>query len=256
MARFGQAATEFLIILGVALVVVMLFFSLSANMLTGTKTQQNYDDARASVAALVEAADSVYAQGEGAMRKVAITLPGDTNFGSGYTYIGAPTIDAATQTGININVNGTDVFGQTETSLAGRFPSAAGKYFMRVTSRGAIVDIYPYLVDVDRYSVTVVMAQNETRSTSLTVTQVSSEAVNVIPALNWGFSGNTTTSCNLTISPLSFTANGAGSQITFTVSSGSAAAGTYNSQMTLTATGTTSNTTETINIPISIDVRT
>ena len=253
MARFGQAAAELIIILGVALVIVVLFFVLSANMLTGARVQQNYDDAHASVTALVEAADSVYSQGEGAVRKVAITLPSGTVFGGNTTFIGRPSDQPlASQNGISINVNGTTLFGQTQTSLVGQFPSTVGKYSMRVTSRGAYVEIYPYLVDVDKYSVTVVMAQNETRSTSLTLTRSSSEDVTVQPTMNWGFS-----SINLTTSPSgNFTASQYGSQVTFTVSSGNATAGMYNSQMTLTATGATSGTTETINIPISVNVRT
>jgi len=253
MRRFGQAAAEMITILGVALVVMVLFFVLSANMLTGARVQQNYDDAHTSVAALVEAADSVYSQGEGAVRKVSITLPGDTIFGGNTTFIGRPSNQPlASQNGISINVNGTTLFGQTEASLVGQFPTAAGKYSMRVTSRGAYVEIYPYLVDIDKYSVTIVTAQNETRSTSLTVTRSSGEAVTLQPTMNWGFSG-----VNLTLSPSgSFAASEYGSQITFTVNSGSAAPGMYNSQLTLTATGATSGTTETINIPISINVRT
>ena len=253
MARFGQAAAELIIILGVALVIVVLFFVLSANMLTGARVQQNYDDAHASVTALVEAADSVYSQGEGAVRKVSITLPSGTVFGGNTTFIGRPSDQPlASQNGISINVNGTALFGQTQTSLVGQFPSAVGKYSMRVTSRGAYVEIYPYLVDVDKYSVTMVMAQNETRSTSLTLTRSSGEEVTVQPTMNWGFS-----SINLTTDPSgNFSASQYGSQITFTVSSGNATAGMYNSQMTLTATGATSGTTETINIPISVNVRT
>ena len=253
MARFGQAAAELIIILGVAMVVVVLFFVLSANMLTGARVQQNYDDAHASVTSLVEAADSVYSQGEGAVRKVSIILPGDTVFGGNATFIGRPSDQSlASQNSISININGTAMTGQTETSLIGQFPTTAGKYSMRVTSRGAYVEIYPYLLDIDKYSVTMVMAQNETRSTSFTMTRSSGEAVTVQPTLNWGFS-----SINLTTSPSgSFNASEYGSQITFTISSGSAAAGMYNSQMTLTATGATSGTTETINIPISVNVRT
>lgn len=252
MARYGQAATELIIILGVALVVVALFFILSANMLTGARTQQNYDDARMSVQSLVEAADSVYAQGEGATRKVAITLPSDTKFGSNYTYIGAPTSAFAAQNGININVNGTDVFGLSRTSLSGQFPTKAGKYSMRVTSRGAIVEIYPYLVDVDKRSVAIVMARNETRSTQIIVTRVSAERVTVEPSQNWGF-----TDVTMSIAPSgAFDADGLGTTITVTVTANSAASDTYNSQITLNALGNESGTMEAINIPISVNVRT
>jgi uncharacterized protein (UPF0333 family) len=253
MARSGQAATELIIILGVALVVVVLFFFLSANMLTGARSQQNYDDARVSVQALAEAADSVYAQGDGATRKVTITLPGDTRFGGNYTYIGAPeNMPLAAQNGININVNGTDVFGLSRTSLSGQFPTKAGKYPMRVTSRGAYVEIYPYLVDVDKHSVAIVMARGETRSAQIIVTRVSAETVTVEPSQNWGFTDVTMqTDPNVT-----FDASALGSTLTISVTANSAASDIYNSQITLNALGNESGTVEAINIPISVNVRT
>ncbi|MCX6771328.1 MAG: hypothetical protein NTX79_04695 [Candidatus Micrarchaeota archaeon] len=246
--RQGQAATELIIILGVALIVVMLFFVLSANMLTGARTQQNYDGARISVQSLVEAADSVYAQGEGATRKVAITLPGDTNFGSNYTYIGAPSSLYAAQNAININVNGTDMFGLSRAPLSGHFPAKSGIYPMRVTSRGAYVEIYPYLVDVDRNSVAIAMARGETRSSQITVTRVSAEQVALDVSQNWGF---TDVALNLTSAQDQFK-----TLITVSVSATPAAAGIYNSQITLDAVGNESGTEEVINIPISVNVMT
>jgi hypothetical protein len=255
MARTGQAAAELIIILGISLVVVVLFFVLSASMLTGAKNQQNYDDARASVQSLAEAADSVYAQGEGATRKVVIILPGDTAFGANHTYIGRPpSAPLASQNGININLNGTDIFAQTRTALSGQFPASSGTYLMRVTSRGAYVDIYPYLVDVDRHSVTIVMARNETRSAQVTVTRVSWEEVSVTPSQNWGFDD-----VSLSLAPAAgdaFGASAIGSAITVTVTSSPTASGIYNSQLTLDAVGASSGTTEAISIPISVNVRT
>ena len=253
MARFGQAAAELIIILGVALVVVVLFFVLSANMLTGARAQQNYDDARISVQSLIEAADSVYAQGEGATRKVMVTLPGDTVFGGNQTYIGAPdSMPLAAQTQININVNGTDVNGISRTSLTGQFPTSAGKYPMRVTSKGAYVEIYPYLVDVDKHSVAIAMARGETRSTQIVVTRVSAEDVTVEPVLNWGF-----TDVTLSIDPsATFDASSQGTLLTVSVTANSIASDIYNSQITLNAIGEESGTSEAINIPISVNVRT
>jgi len=249
----GQAAAELVTILGIALVVVLLFFMLSATMLKDARIQQNLEEAQSSVSSLVEAADSVYAQGEGATRKVMVALPGDTVFGSNTTYIGRPfNMPLASQNGININVNGTDIGGVTRASLIGQFPSTFGRYPMRVTSRGAYVEIYPYLVDVDRHSVSIVMAQSEARSVQIVVTRVSGEAVSVDPVKNWGFAG-----VNLTLSPSSaFGASDLGSALTVSVASGAAASGTYNSQLTLIATGANSGTSETILIPISVDVRT
>ena len=253
MARVGQAATELVVILGVALVVVVLFFVLSANMLSGARTQQSYDDARASVSALVEAADSVYAQGEGATRKVDITLPADTKFGGNYTYIGAPSgMMAGSQNGIDINVNGTDISGVSRASLSGQFPAKAGKYPMRVTSRGAYVEIYPYLIDVDMRSVALTMAPGETRAVQITVTRVSGEDVNVTPSMNWGFSD-----VSLNVSPSgTFPASMMGSPFTVTVGAGGSASDIYNSQITLNAVGASSGTSEAINIPVSVNVRT
>lgn len=251
MARAGQAATETIIILGVALVVVLMFIVLSTDMLKDARVQQNYDDASTSVQTLAEAADSVYAQGEGATRKVMTTLPGDTIFGDNYTYIGRPPRSPlASQTGININMNGTDVHATAGVSLVGQFPSAAGKYPMRVTSRGAYVEIYPFLVDVDKHSITITMAQDETRSSRVVVTRVSSEVVEVEPVQNWGFEDVT-----VSFDPsAAFNASEQGSTITVSVSANGTSSGVYNSQLTLIAIGLDSGTTDTINIPLSVNV--
>ena len=251
MARMGQAATELVVILGVALVVVVLFFVLSANMLTGARVQQNYDDARASVQALSEAADSVYAQGDGATRKVTVTLPPGTRFGGNSTFIGAPAnMPLLSQNTIDINVNGTDVTSTSIAPLSGQFPSKQGIYPMRVTSRGAYVEIYPYLVDVDTRSVAITMAPGETRSAQITVSRVSSENVLVEPSQNWGFSD-----VSLDVSPSgAFYPSQMGTTLTVTVTASPQASDIYNSQITLTATGNESGTTDTISIPVSVNV--
>ncbi len=251
MARVGQAATETIIILGVSLVVVLMFIVLSTDMLKDARVQQNYDDAGTSVKTLAEAADSVYAQGDGASRKVMITLPGDTVFGDNYTYIGRPPREpTASQTGININVNGMDVHATASISLVGQFPSTFGKYPMRVTSRGAYVEIYPYLVDVDKRSIPITMARDETRSTQITITKVSGEVVEVEPVQNWGFEDVT-----VSLDPsTAFNSSEQGSTIAISVTANGTASGVYNSQLTLIATGLDSGTTETINVPLSVNV--
>jgi Na+-transporting methylmalonyl-CoA/oxaloacetate decarboxylase gamma subunit len=250
MGRNAQAAAEMITILGVALVIIVLFLALSANLLIGARIAQSQDDARNSVYALAEAADSVYAQGEGASKKVSITLPQGTVFGANSTYIGRPSNQpSASQNGINIKLNKTDIYASTRTSLIGSFPPSYGNYYMRVTSRGAYVEIYPYLVDVDRQAVSIAMAKSERRSASIMVTRVSGEGVTVAPSTNWGFDD-----VALSISPESpFLASSMGSEITLTITSG-AASGIYNSQLTLLANGATSGTNETINIPLSISV--
>jgi hypothetical protein len=113
------------------------------------------------------------------------------------------------------------------------------------------VEIYPYLVDVDRYSVSITMGTSETRSAQITMTRVSGEEVAVTPAKNWEFGG-----VDLQLDPPDrFMANDRGSTVTVTVITDRAEPGIYNSQFTLVATGATSGTNDTINIPISVNVQ-
>lgn len=249
----GQVSAEFISILGIGFLIVLFFLALSASRLFDINAQQNYNNAHSSAVALAEAADSVYAQGEGASRTVTIILPGNTNFGTDYTYIGKPaSAGGIIANTIGINVNGTDVLATTDAPLSGSFPASSGTYLMKVISRGSSVYISPYLVDLDAYSVSIAMGKNQTRTASLRLYKMASEDVNISIHSGWGFSSDV----EFSVLPTSFSATSAGTAISMNFTSNATAAdGLYSSQLIITVNGTTSGAIETISIPITVNVQ-
>ena len=248
-ARAGQGSAEFIMIFAVSLVIMLVFMSLSATRLTDINVQKNFEDAHATVANLAEAADSVYAQGEGASRTVTITIPGNANLNTNHSYIGRPSNNPnASSTSINLDLNGTDVFAITRAPISGAFPSSFGTYAMKVVSRGSSVGIYPSLIELNGNSFSFSMGNPDSRSATLKVYAVSSQTTRVNVTNDWGFSPGV----NLTISSSNFVASPSGSILSISASSGAGSSGVYSSQLTFYANASGAN--ETITVPVTVFV--
>lgn len=248
----GQASVELISIMGISLLVVFVFSILAAQFFSDASSQQDYSDARSSVKALAEAAESVYAQGEGATRVVFIKLPPNTAFGSSQTYVGAPSNAPANaeEKAISISVEGTDVSAYTSMAVSGSLPPSIGAYRMKVVSRGSYVSIFPYVIDLDRYAVFVSMAQNESRQATVKVYGAVSEPVNVEVSYDWFFQ-----EVNFTVSPVSFSTAANSTTLALLFNSSQNASGMHNSQLIINATGSASGISDSISIPITVDVQ-
>lgn len=248
----GQASVELISIMGISLLVVFVFSILAAQFFSDVSSRQNYSDARASVKALAEAAESAYAQGEGATKTVFISLPPNTAFGPNLTYIGKPSNapGAAEAKAISINVDGADISAYTPMAVSGSFPPSPGAYRMKIVSRGSHVSIFPYVLDLDRYSVFVSMAQNESRQATVKVYSAVSEPVNVEVGYDWLFP-----EVNFTVSPVSFSTAANSTTLDLVFNSSLNASGIHNSQLIINATGSTSGINESIAVPITVDVQ-
>ncbi len=249
----GQASVELISVLGISLLTLLVFAVLSTDLLSNITSQKKFAETRDSVQRLAYAADSVYAQGEGASATVTVVIPGGAELNANETFIGKPPSASASipSTQINIRVSGTDVYANTKAPLSGSFPSGRGTYLMKVTSRGSYVTIGTYLLELDKRSVFKNMARNETRTEVLTFGAAGSSAVLVNITYNQSY-GN----LNMSVSPGSFTLAAGGSQpVTLTFQSGTAAAGTYNWQLLANGFSQESGAAETIEIPVSIDVQ-
>ena len=248
----GQASVELPIILGISLIVVLMIAILSSDTISDTARQQSISEARDSVRSLAEAADSVYSQGEGASRTVTVRLPPTTVFGANSTYIGKPAgaPSSALARLVNINAENSDIQAISSVPLTGAFPSSAGIYRMKVVSRGDYVSIKPALIELDRNSISISMANDETRLVVLKAYRLSIEPASASVAADWGFSG-----ISLSVSPSSFALSDSGTIITINATATAASAGIYRSQLVVNATGTQSGITEAITIPISVSVQ-
>lgn len=250
----GQASTEFILLSAAAFIIVIVFLVLSSNSLLTIGVQQGYNDARTSVQSLAEAADSVYAQGEGATMTVTAILPGSINFDKNYTYIGRPLrAPSAPANTVNINLNGTDISASTRAPLTGSFPSSAGTHQMKVTSHGAYVSIGSHLIEATPSSIYATMGPDGRETVALSFSVVSGDGqtnntvrVNIFP--QWNHSD-----VALTVSPSFFSAyEHTGAPIILVFSAAANASGIYTSELVVNATGASSD--ETFTIPVTAEV--
>jgi hypothetical protein len=234
MAGRAQASFEVIALLGIMLAVILFFAVFSSDLVSNLGSQKDDNDARDSVLALAQAADYVYAQGEGASELVPVTLPPSTTFGPNSTYIGKPPSApaGAPSNTINIEVGATDVYATTHATVNGQFPSSQGKYLMNVTSRGGFVSVGTGLVSASPSSIYMLMRRNDSQSTLVTFSVLSNNTIvvaNLTP--QWGFS-----SPALSFAPSEFSSNGFSSmQVRLNFTTSPAVAGIYTGQLNVTS---------------------
>jgi hypothetical protein len=253
-ARHGQASVELVAIMGAVLLVLLVFFTYASSMLSDINTRQNTDDARSAVLGLAAAADAVYAQGEGAAETVRITLPTNTEFGADKTYIGAPSYATSpANTLISIRLSGNDISASTKAPLSGSFPPAHGTYLMNVVSRGAYVQIYRDIVDVEKHSVYASMGSSDSRKDSLFIFPTSSENVSINVSFSWPTS-HSLAHATVDIDSVDFVVGMEGHFIGFTFITEGAPPGLYSSNLSFVAKGARTNLTENFTIPVTMVV--
>lgn len=249
--RAAQASVELTALLGIFLVVILFYTVFASGVLSHIGLQGEYHDAYTSVRALASAADSVFSQGEGTVRPVRVVLP--VIFNGSRSYIGQPSwAPSAPQNTISINVGGTDVFASTRAPLSGSFPNKSGEYTLAVISRGSYVSINSYIIDVTPSTVYLEMGPGAERQATLTVRAVAPEGADVNISSQWSFPH-----ANLTITPArAITSGQAEVPVTFRFKTDSEAYGTHSSSVKIVAkrTGSGGNDTETISIPITLEV--
>jgi len=249
----AQASVELISILGISLIVILVFSVLSSDFLSDIGVNRNYADAQDAVQKLANAADSVYAQGEGASTVVLVKLPGNSNLSSTASYIGKPSNAASgvASKQINLRLGGTDVIAVAKETVTGSFPSVSGTYYMRVVSKGSYVAVGVHYLDADKSSIYQSMAPSEARSETVNFKAVGNESVTVRITPDWGYNSSVV----LAISTTSFSVSAGGSQAaTVTITAGASSGGLYNSALSVNATAA-NGVSEIFTIPITADVQ-
>ncbi|MFA5930496.1 MAG: hypothetical protein WC861_06450 [Candidatus Micrarchaeia archaeon] len=258
MAR-AQASTEFIVILGVSLVILLVFFTLALDFLFSVRSQRDYNDALSAVETLAAEADAVHSQGAGAEKMVQITLPPSTVFSPNVTYIGRPLNSVAGKSNtISISLGGAVLTATTTANIVGTFPTYAGTHQMRVTSYGNFVGIGTHLISASPDAVFASTARSATKSVSLSflaeLTESTNDSVRVSLSSPWNY-----TNANLSISPSSFSTFGIASvPVSLTFSTNGNAVGIYTSSLNVTAVRQASDGSmsarETFSVPLTLEV--
>lgn len=248
----AQASVELISILGISLIVILVFSVLSSDFLSDIGVNRNYADAKDTVQKLASAADSVYAQGEGASMTVLVKIPANADLAVNISYIGKPNSSSAgvASNQISLRLENTDVLAVTKETVTGSFPRVPGTYYMRVVSKGSYVAIGTHYLDADKSSIYQSMAPSEARSETVNFKAVGNESVTVIITKDWGY-----TNVALDLSTSSFSLAAGGSQaVVATITAGASSGGLYNSALTVNATAA-NGVSEIFTIPITADVQ-
>ncbi|MFH1095441.1 MAG: class III signal peptide-containing protein [Candidatus Micrarchaeota archaeon] len=129
MTKRGQGSVETVILLAaVLLIVTVIFVSANARLLSSQRAQARQIAAQ-SVQDLASAADEVYLAGEGATRKVWVSIPESVQLESSFIGSRPGTGAWANNKTIDLNLSRVgDVFAITRAPLCGKWPAQPGRY--------------------------------------------------------------------------------------------------------------------------------
>jgi|GEM_PF-1877855 len=180
----AQVSVELIAMLGIALFGAIFFAILASDTLLDIQSQKDVRDARMAARSIADAADYVFAQGDGAMQAVSITLPPTTDFNPNRTYVGVPPsfIALSSPNTVSIGLSWTDLSANSKAPLSGSLPRTSGTHIVNVTSRGTFVSVGG-LVDCSPASVYGTMPSGGSRllTTNLQIRSQNNVVVNITP---------------------------------------------------------------------------
>ena len=235
----AQTSIEFLVILGIALLVIVIGITISQNQQSAVVNQKDTSDIRNTLYDLSSAAKEVYAQGEGSKKRVYITLP------SSYE----PQNSYVANKSIKIRSAGSDQLVVENFNLRGYLPSTAGSHWVWVVSEGNRVRIGDAMMDLDKNRIYLIMDANSSETTDFTVTNIWIKSINITTATTWN---NPQVSMSSITNSFTLGVNGS-KQIDLTFTANENATGTYYGEIELVA-NDGNGSTETADVPIVIQV--
>jgi hypothetical protein len=234
----GQVSTEFILMFAIALIVLTVFLLLSQEQASDVNKAKMRSDSSNTVSDLAAAAKEVYAQGPGAKKQVLVKIPSGYDIDKSYV---------ANKT-IKIRVAGSDYLESVDFDVRGNLPSTSGTYLLWVISEGSRVTIGNMMLSLSKVSISLLMERNQTKSTSVGVTNVWNKPINVSLAVNW-----VTTNVSLTTAPTAFELGVQESRtVNLTFVADPKAVGYYTGD--IVATGNDGSTQETARLPMTIEV--
>jgi uncharacterized protein (UPF0333 family) len=165
----AQMSAEFLYILGISLLVLLIFITVSQNQGSDINRAKTESEAKHAIADIAGAAKEVYAQGLGAKKKVYVTIPSGVE--ANKTMIANNTI--------RLHALGEDYVGMENFDMHGTLPVSEGGQWVWVVSEGNKVRIGNAMVALSRQSIYVAMKPDENATKELQVQNVWGGPINV-----------------------------------------------------------------------------
>lgn len=234
----GQSSAEFLILLAIGLVILIIVIAVAFEQMRDVGRIKAEGDARNSVQDLAAAANEVCSQGAGARKQVFVIIPPDYDMQASRV---------ANKT-ILLRARGTDFAASSDFEVSGTLPQAEGGNWVWITCEGSSARIGDVHLQLSANSIRASMLNNSVKQETFIVRNIGNSSMNVTIAKSWSAS-----EVSLVLSSESFALNAGYNQtITLTFTSSIDAVGTYSGE--LTATGVYSGGSESLTLPVSVEV--
>lgn len=234
----GQSSVEVLVILAVGLVILIAIIAYSNTSLSEIQLERQQQIALTSVNDLINAANDVYRQGEGARKRVFFSVPSAID----------PNKSGIEGTSIVFNVAGSDIYAKGDANLVGTIPLKPGEHRVWVEAKEGYVVFGLEEIYLDKTSLFVHISRGGDKQETITIYNDGDSNAQVSLVKNWGH-----THANFDINTASFElAPGSSKTLDINFYSDVFAAGAYPGSLVFTA--ITPNQTYEIFVPVTIEV--
>lgn len=173
--RRGQSSVELLMVLVISLTILAALVSFTTTHVAEVERQQSIEIASASLEQLVREINQVYLSGPGKTRDIILPFPkGIDAINSRYE-----------NNSIILRVYDTDIARDSLTRLQGTVPTEVGLLRLRLVSNADRVNVSLVTVVSDTGSIYIPMSRDSNESTTLTFTNLSARAANMVYNLSW-----------------------------------------------------------------------
>ncbi|MEM4598109.1 MAG: hypothetical protein QW400_00240 [Candidatus Diapherotrites archaeon] len=234
----GQSSVEVMVILAVGLVILIAIIAYSNTSLSEIQLERQQQIALTSVNDLINAANDVYRQGEGARKRVFFSVPSAID----------PSKSGIEGTSIVFNVAGSDIYAKGDANLVGTIPLKPGEHRVWVEAKEGYVVFGLEEIYLDKTSLFVHISRGGDKQETITIYNDGDGKAQVSLVKNWSH-----THANFDINTSSFELEpGSSKTLDINFYSDAFAAGAYPGSLVFTA--ITPNQTHEIFVPVTIEV--
>ncbi|MEM4662691.1 MAG: hypothetical protein QXM75_01590 [Candidatus Diapherotrites archaeon] len=238
LSEKGQSSVEVLVILTFGLIVLIAIIAYSNQSMVELQIERQQKTALISVSDLVNAANAVYKQGEGARKKVFFSVPSSID----------PNRSGIEGSSIFFNVAGSDIYAKADVNLVGTIPLTPGEHWVWVEAKEGYVVFGLEEIYLDKTSLFVHISRGGDKLETITIYNDGDSKAQVSLVKNWNH-----THANFDINTSSFELEaGTSKTLDMNFYSDAFAAGAYPGSLVFTV--ITPNQTYEIFVPVTIEV--
>ncbi|MFA5247101.1 MAG: LamG domain-containing protein, partial [Candidatus Micrarchaeia archaeon] len=236
--RRGQTTLEFLMILGVAMLILLVTITISNDQSGSINVRKAELQASLAASDIATAAREVYAQGSGARKIAFVTFPRSYS----------ASLSSINSTSFNIHAGRSDYVQTFPFQISGTFPTRPGSFEFLIENEQGVINIGRWLAYANLSSIGASINGGDNYSESISLSSLSSSSANVTVQCVWEDS-DVAISCPNSTFVLDSQSESA---VNVSFSSGSDTYGVFSGVLNISVSGLGGN--QTIEIPISLYV--